>query len=196
MKRLGFVLVLIVAMVSLLVASCGGADEETTPTATATPGATVTGTPGKTPTPAPTDPVHFNDLIPLLPDAPPGWEADDPSGGTFQMEDWSWSQASNDYTNQTTNEYASVTIHDSAYYQGFAWFAAWEYAFEWETTEGYARSTTVKGNPAWKTYNKPDDYALMLLVSDRFLVIITAESEASLNQFADSIDFGGLAGLG
>ena len=55
MKRLGFVLILMLGIVSLLVIGCGGGGEgeEATPTATAAPGATATATPGVTPTPTP-----------------------------------------------------------------------------------------------------------------------------------------------
>jgi outer membrane lipoprotein-sorting protein len=56
MKRLGFVLIMVLAIVSLLVAGCGGGDEEPSPTASASPGATVTETPGEAETPAPTLP--------------------------------------------------------------------------------------------------------------------------------------------
>ena len=49
MKKLGVILVLMLAIVSLLAAGCGG-DDETTPVPTATPGATGTGAPDATPT--------------------------------------------------------------------------------------------------------------------------------------------------
>ena len=46
MKKLGFVLVMMLAIVSLLVVGCGGGDgEEATPTATESPGATATQSP-------------------------------------------------------------------------------------------------------------------------------------------------------
>ena len=62
MKRLGFVLVLMLAIVSLAIAGCGGGEEggEASPTATATPGETATPTateaPGETATPTATQP--------------------------------------------------------------------------------------------------------------------------------------------
>ncbi|MGB2856433.1 MAG: hypothetical protein WBC61_07300, partial [Dehalococcoidia bacterium] len=55
MKKLGFVLVMMLAIVSLLVAGCGGGDgEEATPTATESPGATATQPPTETETPGAT----------------------------------------------------------------------------------------------------------------------------------------------
>ena len=197
MKRLGFVFVLMLAIASLLVAGCdgGGEGEETTPTASpeATPTVAATATPGGTPTP--TDPVSFNELIPFLPGPPSGWEADDAFGMTQTFQEWSWSQASRSYINTTTEEYVDAAIFDSAYYYGFGWLAAWEYAFEWESTDGYARTITFEGYPAWKMYDKPDSYTLMVLVADRFMVMINAETEASLNQFAGLVNYGAIAGL-
>lgn len=55
MKRLGFVLIMMLAVVALLVAGCGGGDgEEATPTATESPGATATQPPTETETPGAT----------------------------------------------------------------------------------------------------------------------------------------------
>ncbi len=197
MKRLGFVLVLILSMAFLLVAGCDGGGEggKATPTETpeATPSPTATVTPGETPTP--TDPVSFNELIPFLPGPPSGWEADDAFGMTQTFQEWSWSQASRSYTDTTTDEYVDVAIFDSAYYYGFGWWAAWEYAVEWESTEGYAKTITFEGYPAWEMYDKPDSYTLMVLVADRFMVMINAETEDSLNQFAGLVNYGAIAGL-
>ncbi len=69
MKKLGFVLVMMLAIISLLVVGCGGGDgEEATPTATESPGATstpeATATPRETATPTPTQPSgELSDLL-------------------------------------------------------------------------------------------------------------------------------------
>ncbi|UCC60044.1 MAG: hypothetical protein JSW38_05400 [Dehalococcoidia bacterium] len=204
MKKMGFVLIALLAVVTLFAVGCGG-DEETSPTGspavTQPPGGTlaptVTQPPGPIPTFAPgeVDPVSFNDLLPFLPEPPPGWEADEPFGGTYQMQEWWWSQVDRDYNNLSTGEYVDISIFDSAYYYGFAWWATMEYAVEWETTEGYAKKTTFKGHRAWKMYDKPDSYSLWVAVSDRFMVMVNAETEGSLNQFANLINYNGIAAL-
>ena len=209
MKKLVVLSTVAIAALALTITACGGGDEATPtpPSSPAGPGtAGPTGAPTTTATeppgpaqtfePGEVDPVSFNDLIEFLPAPPAGWEAGEPSGGTFQMQGFSWSQATGDYTSVSTDEYVDVVIFDSAYYTGFAWWAAWEYGFEWGSTDGYARSITFRGYPAWKMYDKPDSYTLSVGVADRFLVIISAETESSLDLFAGGIAFGGIAALG
>ncbi|MEE8373970.1 MAG: hypothetical protein V3R87_09635, partial [Dehalococcoidia bacterium] len=128
-----------------------------------------------------------------LADGPSGWDADAAGGATFTVRDLSWSQADRDYTNQATDEHVNVLIYDSAYNQSFSWFGAWQTAFEWETTEGYVRKTTVGGYPAFKSFSDPDSYAMMVFVAERFLVIVSSEREASLDQFTNRLDYGGIA---
>ncbi|MDY6892879.1 MAG: hypothetical protein SVO26_04075 [Chloroflexota bacterium] len=214
MKRLGSVLLLMLAVISLMVAGCNG-DGDATPAATATPEATATmgisetatpeaiatAAPDETATPGgpgpgePTDPVSFNELIPFLPDPPAGWDADEPFGITQTVMEWSWSQALRDYYSQTTDESVTVFIYDSAYYYEFSWYSLYAYAIEWESTEGYSRSVTVDGYPAWEIYSNPDSYSLMVLVADRFMVAIYAETKATLDMFSDLIDYDGIAAL-
>jgi hypothetical protein len=200
MKRFGFILVLLLVTVSLLLVGCGGGDEEeSTPTATPTPGETatptpvVTATPGGTPSPG--EPVPFTELIAFLPGAPSGWVGDDPSGATFQLQEWAWSQAGKDYTNQSTDELVSVLIYDSAYYLGFAWFQVWDMAFEIQSTDMYMKKITVDGYPAWETWYEPDEYSVMVFLADRFMVVVSAETKASLDQFSNLINYDGIAAL-
>lgn len=192
-RKLGLVLMILVIAASLVAAACGGGGgEEATPTPPGGPGGTATPTVTAS---SETQPIQHNQLLAFLPDAPSGWEADNPSGGTFWINEWAWSQVANEYTNPSTDQYVDVVIQDSAYYEGFPWFAAWQHKFAFETTEGYARSATAHGYPAWETYSKPDSYGLMVFVANRFLIMVTAETKTQLEQFSNLIDYDGLAGL-
>ena len=64
-----------------------------------------------------------------------------------------------------------------------------------ETPEWYVRSITVEGYPAWKLYEEPDIYMLIVFVADRFMITTEAETEASLERFSDLIDYDGIAAL-
>ena len=152
---------------------------------------------GDIPAPGEVDPLHFNDLIPFLPDVPSGWEADEPYGMTMSgMEGYSYTIALREYNN-ASGEYVDVTIYDSAYYQGFIWFQLYDedLFFDYETSDGYAKTTTVKGYPTWEVYSKPDTYNRVILVAERFVVMINVETKSSLDQFTNAVDFSGLAGV-
>ena len=142
--------------------------------------------------------VHFNTLIQFLPDAPRGWDGEEPEGFSFTHEDGTWSMAMGSYTNSGDEELtADVGIMDSAYQQ-VGWWSAWQGFYAYESTEGYAKTVTVEGYPAWEAYNTDDNqYVLYVGVADRFMVFInTNDDRDALYDFADAIDFDGIADLG
>ena len=67
--------------------------------------------------------------------------------------------AEKSYTKSGTEDITvSVGIMDSAFYQ-VGWWAAWQGLYAYVSTEGYAKTVTVKGFPAWETYDKDsNDY--------------------------------------
>ena len=145
-----------------------------------------------------TDAVHFSKLMEFLPDAPSGWTGEDPDGMTFTHEEGTWSMATESYTKSGAEDVtADVIITDYAFYT-MGWTAAWKGLYAYETTEGYAKTVTVKGYPAWEVYTEDrGDYALSVGINDRFLAIITTNSDKDmLYDFADKIDYKGIAALG
>ncbi len=100
----------------------------------------------------PGEAVAFTLLIAKLPDPLAGWTGDDPSGAKIDMMGVSYSFAQRDYTKSEAEDSVSVIIYDTMSQQAGPWFGIWQgWGFSWETTEGYARSTTVFGYPAWET---------------------------------------------
>ena len=145
-----------------------------------------------------TDAVHFNTLIEFLPDAPSGWTGEDPTGMTFTHEEGTWSMATESYSKSGAEDVtADVVITDYALYS-VGWTAAWQGFYAYESTEGHAKTVTVKGNPAWEAYTKDgDDYSLFVGINDRFMVFINTNSDKdTLYDFANSINYKGIAALG
>ena len=148
-----------------------------------------------------TEAVHFSKLIAFLPDAPSGWEGEEPFGMMYTIEEGTWSQATESYSKSGAEDVTAVVlITDSAFYQVGGW-EIWEGHYEWETTEGYGKTTTVKGFPAWEMgIGTPPDSVNMLYVgiNDRFMVFIsiTNSDKDTLYAFANSIDYKGIAALG
>jgi len=77
------------------------------------------------------------------------------------------------------------------------WSAAWKGFHPFESTEGYTKSVTIKGFPAWEVYSKDTgDYSLYVGINDRFLVFIMTNSDKdTLYKFANSIDYNGITKL-
>jgi PGF-CTERM protein len=118
----------------------------------------------------------------------------------YTIEEGTWSMATESYSKTGTEDItAEVGIMDSAFYQ-VGWSAAWQGFYAWESTEGYAKTTKVKGFPAWEMGigTPPDsENTLYVGVNDRFMVFINTNSDKdTLYAFADSIDYKGIAALG
>jgi hypothetical protein len=147
-------------------------------------------------TPEAADPVSWESLIELLPDAPSGWTADEPTGQTMSSPGFSVSMAECSYENESTDEDVEIVLVDNAYSETSPWATQFDTAFEFSSSDGHVRHTEVHGYPAIDLYSAPDDYDLLILVSERFFVSITSETEESRDQFADLIDYNAFSGTG
>lgn len=148
------------------------------------------------PAPGTVQPVHFSKLIEMLPESPAGWTADEPEGASYTIESGSWSMASNTYKKGDTGR-ATVTIMDSAYYN-VGLFQAWKGLVNMETSQGYFKTTTVKGFPAFETYSKSSkEYGKYVNIKGRFMVYIVAENNDKdvLNTLENSINYDDLGSL-
>jgi len=145
-----------------------------------------------------TQAVDFSKLIAFLPAAPTGWEGEEAFGMTHTYEGGTWSTATKSYSKIGAEDVtADVMISDYALYTT-GWSAAWKGFYAFESTEGYTKSVTIKGFPAWEVYSKDTgDYSLYVGINDRFLVFIMTNSDKdTLYKFANSIDYNGITALG
>lgn len=145
-----------------------------------------------------TDAVHFSKFIEFLPDDPSGWDGKEPFGMIHTIPEGTWSVANKGYTKSGAEDVtADIVITDYAFYS-MGWTAAWQGFYAYESAEGHAKTVTVKGNPAWEAYTKDgNDYSLFVGINDRFMVFINTNSDKdTLYDFANSIDYKGIAALG
>jgi hypothetical protein len=196
MKSVNIKIVMIISISLLIIISgCTGTNTETNKGKLLTEQPTATSNEVK-PAPGSVQTVHFSKLIELLPAAPSGWTAEEPTGFTYNVESGTWSMANKEYTKGEKGR-VSIGIMDSAYYQ-VGWFAAWKGLYKWESTEGYATTTTVKGYPAYEVYSKGNNnYGLYINVKDRFMVFITVDGEDknTLTTFENAINLDGIGSL-
>jgi len=102
-----------------------------------------------------------------------------------------------------TNSYAhgnidvSVMIYDFNYWGGM-YGAAWGYAYQ--TSEGYAKSVNIQGYSAWEVATTTGDQDILIWVDcgNGILVWVLIDGTSDtglLYQYANAINYGGLAGL-
>ena len=142
-------------------------------------------------------PVDSTKLIAFLPSAPTGWYGKDTFDATQSTEGGTWSMAIKSYSKYGAQDtVAQVGITDYAFYTT-GWSDAWKRFYAFESTEGYAKTVTIKGFPAWEVYNKnTNNFGLHVDINDRFLVVINTNSDRdTLYEFANSIDYKGIAAL-
>lgn len=144
----------------------------------------------------PVDPVHFEKLIPLLPDMIDGYTAEKATGSTIGGEGFKLTQVERDYRGE--DKQIRIQIIDSGFHP--TQFAGIKMAskFSTETTEGYDKGVTVDGDPGIEHFRKSDkDARLEVIVGKRYLVSISGRplEAASLRTILGKIDRKKLADL-
>ncbi len=145
-----------------------------------------------------TEAVDYDALIWYLPDAPDGWVEEEPDGMTFNIDDGTWSVATLGYSNYDDDlVFVTVGIMDSAYYT-VGWWEMWDELYAYDDVGGYAEPVTVNGYPAWEVYSADwNEYSLFISIDGRFMVNIHTDSDwYTLDEFANAIDYEGIAELG
>ena len=96
--------------------------------------------------------VHFNDLMPGLPDPPDGYTADDPKGSTNQMGDTKISTVSRTYRADDGDGEVRVEISDWAFHKALYVPFVMQSKFSQETTESWNKGITVGEDPGREQY--------------------------------------------
>lgn len=213
MKNSGiFLILLAVFCIALITAGCTSS-QTTTPSTTAqlvsTPSASdMSGTGGSSPAAAGMTPASaggssagatdVKTLNSLLPQAPAGWVMNEQPVGSTRFDEnnnaWTASQAAYSSTaNKDTT--ATITIQDTVGHNvGFR--KIWSTFSATENSDGYFRSTTLHGSPAWETHSiGGKTFKTWVLVNDRFMVQVSIGNgiEADYNTILNAIDFTGIA---
>lgn len=137
--------------------------------------------------------VSFQTLINMLPERTQGFARDGkPEGARYSTQGVSYSTAMKDYLNGSRE--MTITLND---YLGAEFYASAMTAqqYEYESTDGYAKSIEVDGMPGWISFeNRNSEGTLFLSLSSRFYMTISAEgtSESELRAVASDVDLGRL----
>jgi hypothetical protein len=146
------------------------------------------------------DSVDYSKLLPVLPDAPPGWSADKPEGSTDDAGGFRITNVHRDYhkgegENAPT---AAISILDSVANPDYvsATTAAWNNASE--TSEGYSKPVTIDGNPGREDYDKEQKHAsLWILIANRYFLQIELQNQEpkELQEWVKRVDLKKLAAI-
>lgn len=144
--------------------------------------------------------VDVKTLNALFPPAPAGWVIDQqPAGSTrLDQDNHAWTASAVKYASTANKDTtATVTFQDTAGRQvGFK--TIWSTFKTADTSDGYFKSTTVQGNPAWETNSiAGKTFKTWVSVNDRFMVYVSIENgtKADYDAVINAIDFAGIAAL-
>ncbi|MEY2487891.1 MAG: hypothetical protein QOG67_1977 [Verrucomicrobiota bacterium] len=150
------------------------------------------------PPPDAPDVVEYQKLIPLLPDAPADWTADEAEGSTSDVGGFRLTNVHRDYKKGKGDNVptAAISILDSAANPEYAstTTAAWNYNSE--TTEGYSKAITIDGNPGFEAYETERKHGtLWLMVAKRYFVQVELQQQdpKELQQWIKRVDLKKLA---
>jgi hypothetical protein len=205
--------VALVLLVILGAALAAGCTTTTTTTAkgtigpTPTPAGTTAGTAAAVTTSGPSGSgsaavaaVSYDRLLPFIPKTAGAWSLEsDAQGMTMKdAEGHEYTWVTGTYTKDgDENAQADIVIQDAAV-ANTPYKQQWKSFTSYESTEGSMKSVTVKGQPAWQTYDKStNNNGLMAFVGDRYIVFMTVEdgTKADLDTLVNAMDFAGLAAV-
>jgi hypothetical protein len=137
-------------------------------------------------------------LIPILPDAPAGWIAENPEGSSDDVGGFKITNVHRDYRKGegADAQTAAISILDSVANPDYveATSGAWKQSSE--TPEGYGKPVTIDGNPGREDYDKEQKHAMLwVMVAKRYFVTIELQKQdpKELQEWIKRIDLKKLA---
>ena len=146
------------------------------------------------------DVIDYQKLLPILPDAPPGWNADTADGSTEDVGGFRITNVHRDYRKGEGDKAptAAISILDSVANPDYvtATTAAWNNNSE--TSEGYSKSVTIDGNPGFEAFEKESKHAtLWVMIANRYFLQIELQNQdpKELQEWVKRVDLKKLAAI-
>jgi hypothetical protein len=144
--------------------------------------------------------VDYQKLLPILPEPPSGWTADKPEGSTEDVGGFKITNVHRDYRKGDGEKAPSVAISvlDSVANPDYVSATTEAWKSNSDSSEGYAKSVSIDGNPGFETFEKDTKHAaLWVMVADRYFVQIELQNEepGELQQWIKRIDLKKLAAI-
>jgi hypothetical protein len=144
------------------------------------------------------DVVDYAKLLPVLPEAPPGWTADKPEGSTEDVGGFRITNVHRDYHKGGGDKVpnAAISILDSIANPDYVSATTTAWSNNSETSEGYSKSVTIDGNPGFEAFENESKHAtLWVMVANRYFLQIELQNQdpKELQEWVKRVDLKKLA---
>jgi hypothetical protein len=144
--------------------------------------------------------VDYQKLLPILPQPPAGWTADKAEGSTEDAGGFRITNVHRDYRKGEAESAptAAISILDSVSNPDYVSATTEAWKNNSDSSEGYAKSANIDGNPGFETFEKDTKHAaLWVMIADRYFVQIELQNQqpAELQEWIKRIDLKKLAAI-
>jgi len=126
------------------------------------------------------DAVDYQKLLPILPEPPSGWTADKPEGSTEDVGGFRITNVHRDYRKGEGEKApsAAISILDSVANPDYVSATTEAWKSNSDSSEGYAKSVSIDGNPGFETFEKETKHAaLWVMVADRYFIQVELQNQ-------------------
>jgi hypothetical protein len=144
--------------------------------------------------------IDYQKILAILPEPPSGWTADKPEGSTEDVGGFKITNVHRDYHKGEGEKAPSVAISilDSVSNPDYVSATTEAWKSNSDTSEGYAKSVTIDGNPGFETFEKDSKHAaLWVMIADRYFVQIELQNQepGELQDWIKRVDLKKLAAI-
>jgi len=144
--------------------------------------------------------VDYQKLLPVLPEPPPGWTADKPEGSTEDVGGFKITNVHRDYRKGEGEKApsAAISVLDSVANPDYVSATTEAWKTNSDSSEGYAKSVSIDGNPGFETFEKETKHAaLWVMIANRYFVQIELQNQepSELQDWIKRIDLKKLAAI-
>src|SRR5215472_10182674 len=144
--------------------------------------------------------IDYQKLLPILPEPLQGWTADKPEGATEDVGGFRITNVHRDYRKGGGEKApsAAISILDSVSNPDYVSATTEAWKSNTDSSEGYAKSVNIDGNPGFETFEKDTKHAaLWVMIGDRYFVQVELQNQepGELQDWIKRVDLKKLAAI-